>query len=120
MIFEARTRRFPGEPFEIDGAVLPGAEGDEVWRATASAADFRIAYDGASRIECIDPATGAACAAWVEARLLAPPSGRWAAALMRRVLLQMPLPILPSFVPSGDQEDGSDAGNKWGVHCMGE
>ena len=115
LIRQARAR-FPTETWEIEGAILPGAEGDEVWRATAAAARFlvrrEVSADGAERIACVDPESesGGACEPFVAERLLSPPSDRWAAVLMRKLLLQMPYPIVDGFVMRSNR----------GIHCMGE
>ena len=92
----------------------PGPQ--EEWRATAAAARFlvrrEVSADGAERIACVDPESesGGACEPFVAERLLSPPSDRWAAVLMRKLLLQMPYPIVDGFVMRSNR----------GIHCMGE
>ena len=54
--------------------------------------------------------SGGACEPFVAERLLSPPSDRWAAVLMRKLLLQMPYPIVDGFVMRSNR----------GIHCMGE
>lgn len=101
LIRDARSRH-PSEAFEIEGAILPGAEGDEVWRARASAARFRIERsfngDGTEVLACVEPESGSPCPKWVADRLLAPATRRFFAVLMRRVLLQMPFPIIEETI----------------------
>ena len=96
LLIQARDR-FPDESFEVLGSLLPGVEGDEDWRATASAAAFLIRRsvdaDGAESISCVDPASGAPCAPWVSAQLLTPPTGRWLPSLVRKLLLSQPYPF---------------------------
>ena len=89
--------RYPDEPFDVRGALLPGFVGDEAWRATASRADFvleRRPGAAGDALTCTDPATGEECAPWVRAVLLTPPSDHWFGRLMRRLLLSQPYPIL--------------------------
>ena len=72
-----------------------------MWRAEAAAARFvlRRSFDGAAeRLSCVDPETDDPCAAWVSDRLLAPATDRLFAVLMRRMLLQMPFPIVRETV----------------------
>ena len=72
-----------------------------MWRAEAAAARFvlRRSFDGgAERLSCVDPETDDPCASWVSDRLLAPATDRLFAVLMRRVLLQMPFPIVREII----------------------
>jgi hypothetical protein len=110
LIRQARVR-YPGETFYISGAILPGAEGDENWRATATSARFviRRRYDtsGSEQIECVQDDTKA-CQGWVADRLLATPSGHWLARLASKLLLQQPYPLVQG-----------DEGDHRRVHCFG-
>lgn len=107
--------RYPDEPFDIRGALLPGFVGDEAWRATASRAKFvlerRLDAASGDTIVCSDPDTGDACPNWVSAILLTPPSDHWFSGLMRRLLLSQPYPILA--------EDLQQHGHTRRLHCFG-
>ena len=98
LIHEARVR-YPSEDFFIVGSVLPGAEGDEAWRATASQYKFSIARRGSvpradDFIECIDPETNVPCESHVHNLILSPPSTHWIARLLQKLILQKQLPVL--------------------------
>ena len=90
-------QRFPRESFFIEGAILPGCEGDEIWRATASVARFRLIRDGDDgSLSCFEEgAEGGGCSERTRAALLAPPSGHWLSRLLMKFLLQQPYPIVP-------------------------
>ena len=111
LLIQARDR-FPDENFEVSGALLPGIEGDELWRASASAASFVIRRsvdgDGFEDISCIDPDSGGLCPTWLSAQLLTPPTNRWLPWLVRRLLLSQPYPIVMK-----------DVDNSKSVHCFG-
>ena len=94
LLADAR-RRYPHESFVVEGAILPGAEGDEEWRATASAHSFSIARlaEGDS-IECTDRGTGAACSARVSAVLTSEPKDHLVSWLIRKILYQKQVPCL--------------------------
>lgn len=110
MIRDARAR-YPDEAFDLSGVLLPGAEGDETWRATAAAARFVIRRrqepSGGEGLTCVDEG-GAPCDSWVVARLLAEPSGHWLAWLANKLLLQQPYPLV-----------AGDEGAHRRVHCFG-
>ena len=112
LIHIARSR-FPLESFEIEGALLPGIEGDEEWRAKDAKARFRIhrKYSSslnAENIECQNLETNLPCEEWLEKTLLQSPSKHWIAVFFRRILLQQPYPIVLE-----------DAGPHRAVHCFG-
>ena len=111
-IYILLNQRFPLEDFDIVGSLLPGVEGDEKWRAYASAEDFvlrrRVTAGGGDTIECVDRKNGSSCSASLNAILLAPPSPHPLAWLFRKMLLQQPYPILDE-----------DAGGHRRLHCFG-
>lgn len=111
VVREARERH-PREDFDIVGATLPGATGDETWRANAVRTRFvlRRRFDavGKETLTCTDPHTDEVCDVWTHAVLLAPPTNRWLNVLMRTILVQQPYPIL-----------AEDAGEHRRVHCFG-
>ena len=105
--------RHPAEAFDIEGAVLDGVDGDEEWRAYSEKSRFiirrRFDDDGSETLSCVDPESEALCDAWTSAVLLSPPSNHVVAVFFRRLLLQMPLPIL-----------SKTAGAHRLVHCTGQ
>ena len=101
-------------PDDIEGAILPGVDGDELWRATAVKTRFvlRRRFDAATgneSITCVDLETEEPCDAWTHAVLLSPPTNRWLPMFFRKLLLQMPAVIVPEFV-----------GPHRLVHCTGQ
>ncbi len=101
--------RSDDEEFTITGALLPGATGDEAWRASAAAARFFLWYRrDAGDVQCTDRDTGLPCSDWLRSVVAAPPSRRLLPALMRKVLLSQPYPIL-----------SQDAGAHRRVTCFG-
>ena len=100
--------RFPRESFIVEGSLLPGCVGDELWRARASAVRFRLVRSGADgTLRCYE-SDGGACSGRTRSVLLAPPSGHWLSRLLRSLLLQQPNPIVHE-----------DAGPHRRVHCFG-
>ena len=99
--------RYPGEDWNIKGALLPGAEGDEEWRVHAAAARFVLRRRGRGTIRCVETGTESACAPWLHAILLTPPSSHPLALLFRKLLLHQPHPVVPE-----------DAGHHRRVHCV--
>ena len=99
--------RYSDEDWDIEGVLLPGAEGDEEWRANAAAARFVLQRRGSGSVRCVDTDTDVACASWLHAILLTPPSSHPLAFLFRKLLLHQPHPILPE-----------DAGDHRRVHCV--
>lgn len=111
LLRDARARH-PTEDFVLSGALLPGAQGDETWRARAASARFAIHRRHATAragetLTCTDEA-GDACDTWVAAQLLTEPSGRWLAQLASKLLLQQPYPLV-----------AGDEGAHRRVHCFG-
>ena len=91
---------------------------------------------GNETLACADEATGAPCERWVEARLLAPPSGHWLARLASKLLLQvstrvtrpflaLPLPFCQRLMPllavlqQPIPIEAGDDGPHRRVHCFG-
>ena len=91
--------------------VLPGAAGDESWRATAARVRFEIVAS-AHGVRCVDSDTGAACASEVRSALVAPPSGHPLAWLVRRLLVSQPYPIVREDLELGH-------GGSRNLHCFG-
>ena len=101
--------RSDDKEFTISGAILPGPVGDESWRASAAAAKFFLWYSAdTGETQCTDRDTGLPCSAYLKDVLVAPPSRRPLAWLMRNVLLSQPYPI-----------PGYDAGAHFRLHCFG-
>ena len=99
--------------FRPPNSVLPGAEGDETWRATAGQnGSFvirrRFSASTANETVVCETAAGEPCPDWLRQRLLQPPSGNMLAWLAGKLLLQQPYPIVPE-----------DAGSHRLVHCFG-
>ena len=96
------TWRFPSEDFEIRGAILPGIEGDEAWRANEASSRFVIIRrqqnsllaNDTQTMQCIDLDSQLPCDKWTEMTLLAQPSDHWLAIVFRKVLLQQPYPVV--------------------------
>jgi hypothetical protein len=110
LLRDARSR-YPEESLQVSGAILPGPEGDETWRANAAAARFvirrRFDSTGAEHVVCVDE-EDTPCAGWVEEQLLAAPSGHWLAMLASKMLLQQPYPLVVG-----------DEGPHRRLHCFG-
>ena len=105
--------RYPLDEFDIAGAMLPGVEGDEMWRMSAVKTRFlirrRFDASGNELLTCTDPVTEDDCDEWTRAVLLTPPTNRLIAMLFRKILLQMPVVITPEM-----------AGPHRLIHCTGE
>ena len=110
IIREARSRH-PSENFDIVGALLPGKEGDELWRAYSAVERFhlrrRVSSEGTEVISCYDP-DGVECSDKLQGILLTPASSHWFAWLVRRLLFSQPYPIV-----------AEDIGPHRRVHCFG-